>query len=183
MRIAAIDTESTDLSASWGRILCASFLPIRDPVTLDAPYTFRADRKPWRGRDVIDDSKLVAAISAEINKYELIVTWNGKLHDIPLLNARLAKAGLPPTDPHMHLDLMWRAGGNGLKIGSKRLENVQRFFGLSEAKTPLDGVEWQRAAAGDHKALDRIAEHCEQDVKVLTLAYWRMIRLVRSISR
>ena len=55
------DTESTDLSASWGRVLCCSFVGLEGDA-----YTFRADRAPHKGKTKIDDSKLVVAIRDEL---------------------------------------------------------------------------------------------------------------------
>lgn len=178
MRWLFYDTESTDLSASWGRILCASFADMTGEV-----YTYRGDKrsraKPdgvdWKylpGEEVVDDSRLVVAIRDELETADIIVSWNGILHDIPLLNARLQIAGERPykgkTWPKgAHLDLMYYATGQALKIGSKRLDNVAKFFSLPNQKTPLDGPTWQRAAVGDRKALDLVVDHCEADVLVL----------------
>lgn len=176
MRILYYDTESTDLSASWGRILCASFVDQNGEV-----YTFRGDtrsRNPsghekfYAGGETIDDSRLVVAIRDELEAADIIVSWNGILHDIPLLNARLQLAGERPyrgkTWPRgAHLDLMYYATGQAIKIGSKRLDNVAKFFGTQNQKTPLDGQTWQRAATGDRAAMNKVVEHCEADTLVL----------------
>ena len=99
MKVTFYDTESTDLSASWGRILCASFAGLKGDT-----ITFRGDTRPhgvadsssqlyFPGNDTVDDSKLVVAIRDELEAADIIVDWNGILHDIPLLNARLQLAG------------------------------------------------------------------------------------------
>jgi len=169
LRVLAYDTESTDLSASWGRILCCSFCVITD----DSPaYTFRSDRAKWRGEHIVDDSKLVVAIRDELEKADIIVSWNGILHDIPLLNARLAYAGergvhLGEKFGTWHLDAMYYSGGQSMKVGGRRLDTIAKFFGVKNQKTPLDGVTWQKAAAGDKNAMNDIVIHCEQDVLVL----------------
>lgn len=167
MRVVFYDTESTDLSASWGRILCCSFVDLdSDKVT-----TFRGDVKPWKGRNRVDDSKLVVAIRDELESADIICGWNSILHDVPLLNARLAKAGeracrLGEKYGTWHLDLMWYAGGATMKIGGRKLDTVARYFQCENQKTPLDGETWQLAGAGDRKALDLVVEHCEADVLV-----------------
>src|SRR5690348_8538326 len=91
MRILFYDTESTSLAASWGRLLCASFVPLTGDV-----FTFRGDKRPYKGRETVDDSKLCIAIRNELESADIVVSWNGILHDIPLLNARLALAGERP---------------------------------------------------------------------------------------
>lgn len=168
MKVIAFDTESTDLSASWGRILCCSYT---DVITGET-WTHRADKKPWKGASLTDDSKLCIAIRDELETADIIIGWNSILHDIPLLNARLAVAGekqvrLGEKYLTRHLDLMYYAGGQSLKIGGRRLDTVAKFFGTDNQKTPLDGKTWQDAAAGVKAAMDLVVEHCEADVLVL----------------
>ena len=182
MRIVAYDIESTDLKGLMGRILCCSFYRIVDGHPT-RPYTFRADRAPWKSKDPIDDSRLAVAIRDELEKYHLIVSWNGKLFDAPFVNARLLKVGERPIRPQLHLDAMYYAGGCSNRIGSKKLDNVQRFLGLTESKTPITWPEWQRAALGDKRAFEKVVHHCEQDVRVLAGAYWRLLPSVANIHR
>lgn len=168
MKVVFYDTESSDLSASWGRILCASFADLTGKAK-----TFRGDAPRFKGRNLVDDSKLVVAIRDELEKADMIMDWNGKLHDVPLLNARLALAGERPlrlgekNGATRHVDLMWYAGGSSMKIGGRRLDTVAKFFKCDNQKTPLDGETWQLAAAGDRKAMNLVVEHCEADVLVL----------------
>lgn len=166
MKVTFFDTESTDLSASWGRILCCSFVDLSGE-----PKTFRADRGKFKGSNRIDDSKIVVAIRDELENSDIVVGWNSKLHDVPLLNARLALAGerkvrLGKEHGAAHVDLMWYASGSSMKIGSRKLDNVSIFFDTPHKKTPLDGTTWQLAAAGDSKAMNAVVEHCESDVLV-----------------
>ena len=161
------DTESTDLSASWGRVLCCSFVGLEGDA-----YTFRADRAPHKGKTKIDDSKLVVAIRDELESADIIIGWNSILHDIPLLNARLAKAGergchLGEKHGTWHLDLMWYSGGQSMKVGGRKLDTIARFFDAPNQKTALDGETWQLAGVGDKAAMDLVVEHCEADVLVL----------------
>lgn len=166
MKVLFFDTESTDLVAPWGRILCASFGGVEGPIE-----TFRADAKRFKGRNVVDDSKLCVAIRDKLESADMIVGWNSILHDIALLNGRLGLAKERPCrlgDIHgtRHLDLMWYAGGQSMKLGGKSLKNVSKFFGVAHSKTDLDGEAWQLAGAGDKKAMDQVVEHCVADVEV-----------------
>ena len=179
MKIVFMDTESTDLKAMMGRILCASF------VTLDGePYTFRFDEKPWIGKNKIDDSRLCVAVRDELEKFNLIVGWNSKLHDVPLLNARLAKAGQRPYHcQNFHLDAMWYAGGSSMKIGSRKLDNVSKYFDVDDRKTEISWDQWQLAGAGDKSAMKEVVVHCEQDVKVLRSVYAHILPFVKNLHR
>jgi len=189
----AWDLETTDLKALMGRVLCCSFMEITPPGTaLRRPYTFRGDRAPWMNvptskwhedPEAISDAKLVVAIRDELERYNMIVSWNGKLFDAAFLNARLLKIRERPLRPQFHLDSMWYAAGSSNRIGSRKLDNVQRFLGLSESKTPITWEDWQRAGMGNMKAFNQVVKHCEQDVKVLAQAYWRFLPNVSSIHR
>ncbi len=167
MRVLFYDTESTDLAASWGRILCGSFATLEGKV-----WTHRYDQKQFKGKTIVDDRKLCVAIRDELEAADMIVGWNSILHDVPLINARLSKAGERPC--HLgerygvqHLDLMWYASGQSMKVGGRKLDTVAKFFESDNQKTGLDGETWQLAGAGDKTALDSVVEHCEADVLVL----------------
>jgi uncharacterized protein YprB with RNaseH-like and TPR domain len=154
------DLESTGLTAIMGRILCASFADSWGNVK-----TFRYEDYP--GETLIDDGPLVLAIRDELEKAGHWVTWNGKLFDVPLLNARLLKAGHRPLRKDiMHTDLMYFARGQFVRIGSSKLVNVSTFIDSPNQKTPLEWETWQLAATGDKAAMDQIVVHCEADVMV-----------------
>lgn len=184
MRIAMWDIETTNLNALMGRVLCGAIYPLATEKGIDGKVkVFRCDRAPFKTDDVLDDSKLCIAMRDELEKYNMVVTWNGKLFDAPFLNARLALVGERPYQPQLHLDIMWYAAGSSLRIGSKKLVNVQKFFNVENAKTEIKWADWQRAAGGDKKAMNEVVTHCEQDVKVLGEVYWKLIGQVRNIHR
>lgn len=179
MKLLFWDTESTDLKALMGRILCASFVGLEGD-----PYTYRADRRPYKGSNIIDDSKLVVAVRDELEKADIIVGWNTKAHDIPLLNARLQKYGERPVghgERHavINVDMMWYAAGSSMKIGSRKLDNVAKYFESENQKTPLDWESWQLASTGDKAAMDTVAEHCEFDVLVLRDLWPRLAPFIK----
>ena len=182
MKIVAFDIETTNLSGLMGRVLCASFLPIV-PGHKSKPYTLRLDEKPWASKSRIDDGRLATGVRDELEKYNLIVGWNSKLFDAAFINARLAKAGERPLHPQFHLDLMYYAGGVSMRIGSRKLLNVQKFFNLSESKTEISWDNWNLAAGGDKASLDEVVEHCEADVKVLAEVYWHLLPSVANLHR
>jgi uncharacterized protein YprB with RNaseH-like and TPR domain len=182
MKCLFYDTESTDLAASWGRILCASF------ATLDGdPYTFRGDSRRFKGKHIVDDSKLVVATRDELETADIIVGWNSILHDIPLLNARLAKAGeraVRVGEKHgvLNLDLMYYSGGQSMKVGGRKLDTIAKFFESPNQKTGLNGEAWQLAGSGDKKAMNLVVEHCEFDVLVLRDLWPKLVPYVKKFQ-
>ena len=181
MNIVFWDIETTDLKALMGRVLACSFLEY-DKNNRYRPYTFRCDAEEF-DEPIPEDSKIVTATRDELETYDLIVGHNIRMFDIPFLNARLAKYGERPLRTHFVLDTLYYVGYQMMRIGSKRLDNVQRYFGLSESKTPIDWADWQRAAAKDVEALDRVVVHNVQDVKVLRELYPIIIPYVATLHR
>ena len=164
-RLAFFDLETTDLKGNFGRLLAGSIADSWGHVT-----TFRYTDYP--GQTLIDDSGLAVAIRDELERYDEWVSWNGKLFDVPFLNARLLRAGQAPLrKDRIHVDLMYYAKGQFTRLGSARLENVSRFFRTENNKTPLTPELWALASAGSTHALEEIVEHCEADVLVLRDVY------------
>lgn len=181
MRVGLFDLECTSLSGMIGRILCCSFKETKHGVKTPV-YTFRGDDKRFRNtKDLVDDSKLVIAIRDELEKFNVIVAHNGKLFDRKFLNARLLKCGERPLKPTFFIDTMWIVRSH-LRISSK-LMNVQQFLGLPDEKTPISWDNWMRAGAFDKKAMDEVVHHCEQDVRVLEEAYWKLLPHMREVRK
>jgi uncharacterized protein YprB with RNaseH-like and TPR domain len=185
LKIVVFDIETTGLNGIMGRVLCGSFYPIwTGPGRKSKPYTIRIDKKPWNNPDdIIDDTKVLEAIRDELEKYNMIVTWNGKQFDVPFVNARLMRAGKRRFEPHFHLDLMYYAGGISMRVGSRKLVNVQKFMGVDALKNPPGWEVWDRAKSGDKKAMDTLAKYCENDVKGTAELYHKMIGAVKNIHR
>lgn len=181
MRVTFFDTESTDLAASWGRILCGSFVDLSS----DDVITHRRDT--FEQSTIIDDADVCAAIKDELEGSDIVVGWNSILHDIPLVNARLAANGMDPIRlgekfGTYHLDLMWYSGGQSMKVGGRKLDTIAKFFQAENQKTPLNGETWQLAAAGNAEAMDSVVEHCEADVLVLRDLWPQLAPHVKKIT-
>lgn len=180
MKIVAFDIETSSLDGDWGSVLCASFCPIQSDGSLGEVKTLT---RKIRAKDPMDDGSLCEKIKTELEKYNVIVTWNGKLFDVPFLNARLLKAGKQDYNPQMHLDMMWYATGNSARLASRRLDSVAQFFKTEHQKYAVDHDTLQRARYGDEAALKEVITHCEADVRILSEVYWKLLPRVRNIHR
>jgi uncharacterized protein YprB with RNaseH-like and TPR domain len=158
MRIAAFDIETTGLDASYGRFLCACFKFLDDPKV-----------KTVRARRYKDEPRALAQLVKIYNKADIIVTWNGKLFDIPFVNARLmvrrkehdvAPAVLDPGKKHV--DLRWMSAK--LRTRGNRLDGASRDLGAKFAKYTVGAEGWIKAADGHVESFDKIVHHCELDV-------------------
>lgn len=119
-----------------------------------------------KGDDITDDSELVREYAEALNGYDILLGWNSKMFDIPVLNGRLAFHGLPPVNVQRHIDLMWYASGGSMRIGRRSLQSVSEYFDVPNRKTPLSVRLWDKAMSGDEEAYAKIIEHCDADVLV-----------------
>jgi len=136
-----------------------------------------------KGRDITDDKALVVAVRDALTQYDIWVTWNGKMFDVPILNGRLLFHGEEPLPSKMHIDAMWKASGSSVRIGRRSLQSVSEYFGVQNRKTPLNVRIWDRAMSGDPDAYALIVEHCDADVLVTRDVFDVLKPQVRSVSR
>lgn len=136
-----------------------------------------------KGGTITDDRQLVADYKKALEEYDILVSWNGKLFDVPVLNGRLTFHGMEPLRIHMHVDLMYYASGQFNRIGRRSLQSVSEYFAVENRKTPLSVRIWDRAMSGSEEDYALIAEHCDADVLVLRDVFDVLKRHVRNIHR
>jgi uncharacterized protein YprB with RNaseH-like and TPR domain len=106
-----------------------------------------------KGPEIVNDRDLVVAIRDALSEYDIWVTWNGKLFDVPVLNGRLRFWGERPLPKVMHIDAMYGASGGSMRIGRRSLQSVSEYFDVPNRKTPLNVRTWDLAMSGDEAAL------------------------------
>jgi hypothetical protein len=119
-----------------------------------------------KGKSITDDKDLVHSIAKALTDYDVWVTWNVKLFDVPVLNGRLRYHGLQPLPLVKHVDAMYYATGGSMRIGRRSLQSVSEYFEVANRKTPLTVRIWDKAMSGDEDAYALIKEHCDADVLV-----------------
>lgn len=174
LTIGYFDIETT--FSMWSRFLCGSVADQFGNVT-----TISVATHP--GKTVLDDGPAVKAYAEMLQQFDILVSWNGKLFDVPRINARLAYHGLPLLYPRMHIDAMYLAKGSMFNIGRKSLANAEAFFEAKNGKTPLSPRIWDKADHGDDEQFDTIVEHCEADVLVLREIFGHLKAGVATIHR
>ena len=106
----------------------------------------------------------ISALSKELRKYKLLITFNGSSFDIPYLNKKYP--GLIPRIPH--IDLRHLCNKIGLKGGLKHIEKqlgikrnliIERLYGGDALKL------WHMyRGSGDKYYLNLLVEYNEEDV-------------------
>lgn len=155
------------------------------PIVLYAAIAdqFGRVRQFRKGPDITDDRALVEELAKALSEYDILVSWNGKLFDVPIIQARLAYHGLPRLDLNMHIDLMYYATGQFMRIGRRSLQSVSEYFEVSNQKTPLRVRQWDGAMAGKPEEYEKIVEHCDADVLVTRDVFQVLKRHIRTIHR
>ncbi len=129
-----LDTETTGLAGGTGTY---AFLV---GVGHIAPEGFRL--KQFFMRDYGEEASLLAALDAHLSEFDVLVTYNGKTYDQPLLETRYRMArARPPFTRLAHLDLL--AGAR--RLWKLRLESCR----LVELENQILGVERQGDLPGE----------------------------------
>lgn len=171
-RIIIFDTESSDLYATWGSILCFTWM---EPHEKKA-HVLRISDFPRFKQDPTDDRDLVRAMKKILDKADMLFGWFSTKHDVPLINSRLIYYGYPPLSPVAHVDGWWIAKTK-LRLPSNGLAMVSQFMELPQ-KTPILPSVWKRARAGHLPSLKYVYQHGLQDTVITKMAYLRLLPLI-----
>ena len=162
-RAVFLDTETTGLAGGTGT---AAFL-----IGLGWVDGERFRVRQYFMRDYHEEPALLHALGAELRRFDRLVTFNGKMFDVPLLDSRfrLSRERFPLADAP-HLDLLhparrlWKA-----RLESCRLQSLEAaLMGLRRAgdipgeEIPQVYFDWVRRR--DARMLARVFEHNRQDI-------------------
>lgn len=167
--IVFVDIEATSLKADLGSTLCVSFKPYGQK-----PKTFSV-------KQVGNDSKLVKEVKAELEKYHCWVTYYGKGFDIPFLNTRLLRHGVPAIEKRHHLDLYFSLKPK-LRTISKSLGHVGKFLGVPEVKMSVLPEVWADMPFKLEESMPKMISRCESDCILLEDVYLRSRHLIGEIT-
>jgi uncharacterized protein YprB with RNaseH-like and TPR domain len=119
-RWAFLDTETTGLAGGSGTY---AFLIGVGRITRDG---FRV--RQFFMRDYVEERSVLAALEAHLNEFEVLITYNGKSYDQPLLETRYRMTRhKPPFGRLSHLDLLFGARRLWkLRLESCRLIQLER---------------------------------------------------------
>jgi len=105
---------------------------------------------------------------------KVLVSYNGKCYDAPLLNTRYRLARLPsPLPGLLHLDLLhparrqWKGRWENCRLGTleRRVLDIVREDDLPGSEAPRAWLDYLRG--GSARDLRRVAEHNAQDLRSL----------------
>ena len=170
-----LDLENSYLQAGvWGTYN-QSFGPdqILDPGMVLCYAAKWAGESKVYFRSVTGDCDFLHCIWELLNEADAVVTYNGKRHDLPLLNREFIKAGMGPPSKYKHIDL-YDTIKSQFKFPSNRLQHV-----LTELELPTklehEGFRlWRKWLDGDEKAHAKMRKYNIQDTKVTEKLYFKL---------
>ncbi len=145
-RVLYLDIETTGLGAD-------------DSITLIGTYDGRETKTFMLGLNL-------AEAVEEIDRFPVLVTYNGACFDVPVIQRQFAAA----CRNHIHIDLRYPLQRLGYFGG---LKGIERTLGIvrSEATRGLGGFDavrlWQAYLGGSQEALDLLVAYNTEDIRNL----------------
>lgn len=180
MKILHIDIETQPLVVyAWG--LYKQNLSIKHIVEPGATLCFAAKWEGDKHSDIIFRSSFHDGHDAMIQKaHELIdeadvlVHYNGKKFDYPILSQEFMLQGLKPPSPVRHVDLLETARKQ-FRLPSNKLDYVAQILGVG-SKIEHKGMDlWRDCMNGCEKAWKIMRRYNIQDVNILQKVYKKLL--------
>ena len=159
-----LDTETTGLAGGTGT---SAFL-----IGIGFFYENKYIVEQYFMRDYIEESPMLRLIAEKAEDYELIVTFNGRSFDLPLLETRMIMNRIDPVFNRLHdLDLLhparriWGLSLENCRLGT--LEEEVLGFERTEDDLPsalIPDIYFDYVKFGDADPLYKVFYHNEKDV-------------------
>lgn len=109
------------------------------------------------------DEHFLHLIWAMLDEADAVVTFNGRKHDIPMLNREFIKAKMPPPSPFQHIDLIETAKKH-FKFPSNKLDWLLKELRLGQKKVHEGFPMWVKVLQDDARAWRTMEAYNKQDV-------------------
>jgi DNA polymerase elongation subunit (family B) len=118
--------------------------------------------------------RMVQGIHRLMSEADIIITYNGRKFDLPVLNNEFIKYGFAPVRPNKHIDLYQTAKAQ-FQLASNKLSYVAEFLELSKTKIKHKGFAlWRGCLAGNAEDWATMKEYNIGDVALLEQLYIRL---------
>ncbi len=121
------------------------------------------------------DSKLdmLTRLRTLLDEADIVVHYNGKKFDIPIINKDLLMFDIAPPSPYKQIDLLETAK-HVFKFQSNRLEFICQQLGIGEKEKHGGFKLWKDCLAGDKQAWDLMKKYNIKDVVITEKLYKRI---------
>lgn len=125
------------------------------------------------------DKDFISTIYNLLDDADAVVTFNGRRHDVPLLNREFIKDGLGPPSPFTHIDLLQTAKKH-FKFPSNKLDWLLRELKLG-TKLQHEGFPlWVKYLTGCPKARATMKRYNIRDVARTQALYKKLLPWITS---
>jgi hypothetical protein len=145
LKVAYLDIETTGVNA------------YSDSITVIGVYDGKGVKQYVSGKNLLD-------FRYDIEEFDLVVTFNGKVFDIPVIRSEMPKIHIPKA----HIDLRYVLKQVNLRGGLKSIERQTGFARYQDELGKLDGYDavllWRLHMRGDKRALPTLLRYNAEDV-------------------
>lgn len=159
---ANILVERHMLTASWKELGKSK---VHSVSLLDDPKRFK--------KDIHDDYVVVKTMHDVISDADVIIAHNGDGFDLPWINGRILKHGLPPMPPVQSIDTLKQARRK-FNLNSFRLDYLGKFLGVGGKMSTPTGL-WLEALRGNEKAIHEMEIYNRRDVTLLEDVFLKLL--------
>lgn len=183
IRVLFIDIETAPATARiWG--LRTRYVPISQVVDRGRTLCFAAR---WEGQKrgvfasewTMPHAEMIRLAYALLNAADVVIHYNGKKFDIPVLNREFAALGLPPPENYKQIDLFQVVRSN-FRYLSNSMNSVAQELGLNLKMEHKGMGLWEDVLAGKREARSDMRKYNEQDIVVLEDMYYRLRPWIRN---
>ena len=182
-RILLLDIETTpEISFNWGRwkqyisqeqviehpyILTFAVRWLDTGETISRKLT---DYPTLFSRDLRDDSGLVRDLWQLLEQADIVVAHNGDKFDIPWVQARAIKYGLPPLNSKKFVDTL-KVAKKLIRIPSNSLDSITKYYGLRPKLGNAGFPLWRSCMQGNTQAFLDMETYNRGDLDALEDVY------------
>lgn len=183
MRILLLDIETAPMTALvwglWDQNISPNHI-------LDSSYVLCYAAKWLDDVDVHFDSvhqskpkKMLKGIHNLLAEADVVVHYNGRKFDIPVINKEFLLHGFKPPAPYKQIDLL-QVVRSQFKFPSNKLDYVSQRLGLGQ-KVEHEGMSlWTKCMKGDKDAWERMQDYNVQDVVLLESLYHTLLPWIKN---
>lgn len=176
--ITVLDIETLPIHArTWkvGKTVLSPDNVIKDWCVLS--YAYKRLFSPEIKGDVLtpkevetrNDKRLMEGLWKVLDESNIVIAHNGLAFDIPKINTRLIKHGLPPPSRYHQIDTLI-AAQKSFKFTSNKLDFIGNYLGVGR-KIKTEYQLWIRCDEGEKSALQEMLTYNLQDVGLLEDVY------------
>ena len=165
------DIETTGLTPSTYVFLCGMMVVERGRLVIEQALA----------RDYAEEAGMLLHVRRTLERFPVLVTFNGASFDVPFVKARMAVARIDYAGPIKHVDLLLPAKQEfGRVLPNCRLGTIEQHLRGGRSESDMPGSEIPEAyhefvRTGDARKIGRILYHNRMDLIAMAGLFNRLL--------